>query len=204
MKINNNIIVLDLETTSNTDMNGYQVNNDIIQIGAVLLNKELCIISSFDTLIIPREEISPYITGLTGISNEMVKNAPTFDTAANNFKEWVNSYVALKSVRLAAWGTYFDIPIFRKLHQEYLLKYSFSGSAFDVKTLAMLWMALANKRTDKLSVAHVANTMNLISDGAYHNALVDARMETQILQRIFKDFNTGGFIDGKKISIIME
>lgn len=63
-------IVLDFETT------GLSPNYDrIIEFGAIKVeNGE--IVDSFEQLIYPEKTISPIITSITGITNEMLKNAP--------------------------------------------------------------------------------------------------------------------------------
>lgn len=65
-----NYVVLDVETT------GYSWEEDeIIEIGCLkVVGGE--IVDTFSTLVNPRRLISPSITRLTGISNEMVKDAP--------------------------------------------------------------------------------------------------------------------------------
>jgi inhibitor of KinA sporulation pathway (predicted exonuclease) len=202
MKLNNELLIIDLETTSSQDEDGYQVNNDIIQIGAVLLDRNLDEIDRFTSLVKPREPITEYITNLTGITQDQVDIAPDFLTVANNLIEWASSNVNnIKNIRICAWGTYFDVPILRRQFREYKVNYPFSGTAFDIKTLAMIWMSMSNRRTDKLSVEHVATTMGYQATGAYHDAMVDADMETAILKRIMNDFNSGVFLDGKLFKI---
>jgi len=203
MKLNNDLLVLDLETTSAQDEHGYQTNNDIIQIGAVLLNRQLTPIASYDSLVKPREQVSEYITQLTGITDEAAQAARPFPTVIAELEAFVTSRVAnIKNVRLCAWGTYFDIPILRRLYKEHLLQFPFSGTAFDVKTMAMMYMSLSGRRTDKLSVQHVANILSLEPSGSYHDALVDAKMEARILKRIFDDLDGGTYVNGKLLKII--
>jgi DNA polymerase III alpha subunit (gram-positive type) len=190
--------VIDLETTSGKDENGFQTNNDIIQIGAILLDKELEVIGEFNSLVKPRETVSKFITELTGITDEAAQGAKPFPEVIKIFEEEMNSKVKNpKNIRFCAWGTYFDIPIIRRLYREYKITYPFSGTAYDIKTLAMLWMSLSDRRTDKLSVESIAKIMNINPEGRYHDAMCDARTEARIMKQIFKDFNNGVFISGK-------
>lgn len=202
MKNNNMLLVIDLEATSSEDEHGNQVNNDIIQIGAVLLSRELEVVSNFGSLVKPNEMISPFITELTGISNEQVATAPEFREVAKMLEAWIRENCEnIKIIRLCAWGTYFDIPLLRKSYQKSALRYPFSGTALDAKTFAFMWMSLSDHRTDKLSVAHVAKIMKIEPEGSYHDALVDAKTEAQILIRVFKDLKAGGFLNGKLIKL---
>lgn len=203
MKIVNDLIVVDLEATANEDEKGFQTNDWITQVGAVYLQKTedrkgLKKVGTFDKLVQPQEEISERIEEITGISNEMVANAPMFDIVGNDFIQWAHSFGNIKQARLCCWGNYFDMPLLRKNYQAYGFKMPFSGTGFDIKTYASLWMMLSGRRADKLSVEHVARIMGIKPKGRYHNALVDAEVEADILLRIFEDLNGGAFIETGK------
>jgi inhibitor of KinA sporulation pathway (predicted exonuclease) len=200
MKIIQDLVVLDLEATSSQDDDGFQKNDWIIQIAAVYLkrndqNNSLSKLNDFNRIVKPKEDISEFIESLTGISNEAVQDKNYFDVVGQEFLEWVASNGSIKNVRLCAWGNYFDIPLLRKNYQYYKINYPFSGTAFDVKTYASLWMMLSGRRTDKLSVEHVCNIMGLSPKGKYHDALTDAHAEADILLRIFDDLSNGFFIE---------
>jgi DNA polymerase-3 subunit epsilon len=71
-------VVIDVETTG-----GKQPQHRITEIGAVkMINGE--IVDTWSTLINPQKNIYPFITKLTGISNDMVKDAPLFSEVADN------------------------------------------------------------------------------------------------------------------------
>ncbi|WP_270171515.1 ATP-dependent DNA helicase DinG [Paenibacillus sp. SYP-B4298] len=65
--------VLDLETT------GHQADDEIIQVGLVILNEALEITDTFSSFIKPTIPIPPFITQLTGIDDTMVAEAPPVD-----------------------------------------------------------------------------------------------------------------------------
>ena len=71
IEIPNKYIAFDIETTGLDPAYG-----EIIEIGAIKIEngKE---IETFNTLIKPEYEIDEFITELTGITNEMLKNVPT-------------------------------------------------------------------------------------------------------------------------------
>ncbi|OQY39135.1 MAG: hypothetical protein B6229_04455 [Spirochaetaceae bacterium 4572_7] len=197
--LNTDLLVIDLEATAGTDENGHQTNNFIIDLGAVLLNKELEVVSAFETLIKPEEEISEFITKLTHIDNEMVNNEEFFPGAIDKFHTWLTNALdgrSIKKVRLCAWGTYFDIPLLRKSYQNYGIDFPFSGTAFDIKTMALMWHSLSGKKTDKLQVSSVAKLMDISAKGKYHRAITDAEVEAKILQRVWADLQ-GLFVQGK-------
>ena len=202
MRATQDLIVFDLETTASEAADGFQENNNIIQIGAVYLkrveNKDYEIANRFNELIKPTGElISPFITELTGITNEAVENAPNFEVVGERFTKWAEANGSLKNARLCAWGTYFDLPLLRAAYRRYGKKFPFSGTAYDVKTLAALWMMLAGKRTDKLTVKNVSQAMGIKPTGRLHDASVDAELTALIALRIFTDLDQGFFIEGK-------
>lgn len=72
--------IVDIETT------GYNNTcNNITEIAIILFDGKK-IIDTFHSLVNPKSSINPYVSRLTGITNEMVKDAPTFAEIAN--KVW--------------------------------------------------------------------------------------------------------------------
>lgn len=201
MRLNNELIVFDLEATSNQEVAeerpAVQTNNFIIEIGAAFLDRELKLVDTFERLVRPEEPITPFITQITSITPEMCAGQPLWKEVAPEFEAWAASHCKnIKTVRLAAWGTYFDIPLLRRTYERYDRPFPFSGTGVDAKSLALLWMALSGRRTDKLSVETVASAMGIQPDGRYHRALTDAVSEAKILQRIFADLEGGFFAPG--------
>lgn len=72
-------VVVDIETTGNSSKKG----DRMIQFAAVVIENDQ-IVQEFSTYIHPEQEISLFIEELTGISNEMVKDAPTFKEVAES------------------------------------------------------------------------------------------------------------------------
>lgn len=79
--------VLDLETTGlNPAWDG------IIEIGMIKV-KDGEIIDKFETLVDPEMPIDPFITELTGISENDLKDAPTIDKLCNKVKDFIGADV---------------------------------------------------------------------------------------------------------------
>ncbi|MBM7564529.1 ATP-dependent DNA helicase DinG [Paenibacillus sacheonensis] len=68
-----NYAVLDLETT------GHGAGDEIIQVGLVLLDEELKVERTYSSFVKPSIPIPAFITGLTGIDESMVENAPELE-----------------------------------------------------------------------------------------------------------------------------
>ncbi len=79
--------IVDIETTG-----GYASANGITEVSIHIHDGEK-VIQRFETLINPDTPIPYYITGLTGITNEMVKNAPSFSMVAKEIFELLNKRV---------------------------------------------------------------------------------------------------------------
>ncbi len=73
--------IVDIETTGN----GIK-GNKITEISIFVFDGQQ-VVKEYTTLINPECEIPYYITGLTGIDNEMVREAPTFEEVADNVLE---------------------------------------------------------------------------------------------------------------------
>lgn len=82
-------VVIDLETTG---LNSQE--NEIIEFGAVAVMNNT-IVDSFSQLVKPSAAIDPFITELTGISNEMVADAPCIEEAMEAFLQFVGDSVVL-------------------------------------------------------------------------------------------------------------
>ncbi len=78
----NHYVVLDIETTGT-----HPIRNEIIEIGAVYVENGKPI-KKFNQLVCPNEAISEYITSITGINHEMVKDAPPIEEVMPKFIEF--------------------------------------------------------------------------------------------------------------------
>lgn len=78
----NRYVVLDIETTGT-----HPIRNEIIEIGAVYVENGQ-VVKKFNELICPRESISEYITGITGIDDDMVADAPPIEEVMPQFIEF--------------------------------------------------------------------------------------------------------------------
>src|SRR5699024_6558491 len=73
----NKFVVVDLETTGHAPMNG----DHIIEVGIVVIEGNK-IIKEYETFLNPKKEVPSFITSLTGITSEDIKDAPLFKDKA--------------------------------------------------------------------------------------------------------------------------
>lgn len=97
--------VVDIETT------GGNMRTDRITEIAVVVHNGQRVIEEYSTLVNPLKPIQPFVSALTGISNEMVQDAPTFD-------EVVDKIEALTSDRIfVAHNAKFDYGFMKNEYQ---------------------------------------------------------------------------------------
>ncbi|MGB0430728.1 MAG: exonuclease domain-containing protein, partial [Bacteroidia bacterium] len=79
--------IVDIETTG-----GNSKRHQIIEIGACLHNGEQ-VLDTFHTHINPGVSVPPFITRLTGITNQMVENAPAFSDIADDLYDFLDGNI---------------------------------------------------------------------------------------------------------------
>lgn len=159
-------VVFDIETTG---FNPYK--DKIIEIAAVKVsNKE--IIDTYSTFINPEVEIPKIITDLTGINNEMVKNAPKIEDIFDKFVEFSKGSI------LVAHNADFDIGFMTQ--QAIKLKKDFDFSSIDNLKIARNVLTSLKKHGLKDLAKHFGFEFN------HHRALDDARVTAKIFIEILK------------------
>lgn len=94
--------IVDIETTG-----GYAGNHRVTEI-AVYHHDGIQITDHFQMLVNPERRVPEFITGLTGITNEMVREAPTFSEVAKEVHGW------LKDRIFVAHNAHFDYSFLKK------------------------------------------------------------------------------------------
>jgi DNA polymerase-3 subunit epsilon len=94
--------IVDIETTG-----GYAANHRITEI-AIYYHDGMQVTDSFQTLVNPGRNIPYYITGLTGITSEMVFSAPSFKTIAAEIHKKLDGKV------FVAHNAHFDYSFLKK------------------------------------------------------------------------------------------
>jgi len=178
------VVVFDTETTGLYPEDGDRV----IQVAFVLLDENLEFVTDFSTLLDPRRDVGR--TDIHGITREMVRLAPGFDSMAAKFAKLLEGKV------LVAHNSDFDIKF---LESEFFQSPVFAPKfAKVVDTLALARKHVRGTKNFKLMtlVEHLAIDTAGAPYGRAHDARFDAWCCAEVLKRILDDAG----IDRKTIS----
>lgn len=164
--------VVDIETTG-----AYSQNDGITEIGAVITDGKK-ILDEFHTLLNPKEEIPQFITSLTGITNEMLVDAPYFEEIEQALFDFLQGQI------FVAHNVQFDYNFIRNAFER-------QGRAYNAKRLCTV--RLSRKIFTEApghSLGKITNYLG-IKNTAPHRALGDARATTELLFEIIKRDDKG-------------
>ena len=154
---------------------------ETIEIGAVMLDDNYREVSSFRTYVKPEYNtgIAPNITQLTGITNEMVENAPKFAEAFRMFTLWCLG--TSEDVEIYAWSSSDYDQVFREI----ILK-DYPISPDEEVLLNTEWIDFQKEFDGHMGFEHqialsLAREMAGIDfTGRQHDALDDARNTAEL------------------------
>jgi DNA polymerase-3 subunit epsilon len=154
--------VTDIETTGS-----HAAGNSIIEIGVVILDGDR-VVEEFTSLIDPGVQIPSYISGLTGITGDMIQGAPTFHQVADKLEELFEGAV------FVAHNVSFDYSF---------IKAEFAAIGRNWNPPRLCTVRLARKAFPgqvSYGLNAICNWMGLTNEQA-HRALSDARVACRIL-----------------------
>jgi len=166
---NSTISVVDIETTGLSAQ-----YNRITEIGIVKIT-EGKIVSEYSTLINPEQFIPPYITALTGITNELVYGKPTFKQIFPDIKEQIES----SSVAIGGHNVSFDYRFVNTSAERSGFKQITLPSLCTCRLARRLNLPVHSKSLDNLSKFYGIKRTRI------HRALDDARATAKIFLHFF-------------------
>ncbi len=161
-------VVVDLEATGDSDAGSSSIG--VTEVGAVRFQGGVEV-DRFERLVNPRARIPPYVEKLTGITNEMVKDAPPIEDVIGPFYEFAQGAV-LVAHNAAFDYAVLDRAVWRVLHRPLdcpalctidLVRYAFP----DLQRSSLDWLA-----------GHFE-----IERSTRHRAVADAELTADILYR---------------------
>ena len=166
MQFVDDYVLVDIETTGLSP-----VADDIIEIGAIKV-KDNQIIDSYNELIKIDRKLSQFITNLTGITDEMLKNGKLPETVLKEFVEFVGENTII------GHNVNFDLGFLRNKCLKYL-DYSLSNSYVD--TMYMARKLVPDSRNYKLGT--LAEYFNISYEGA-HRGLRDVEITYRLYNEL--------------------
>ena len=159
--------IVDIETTGGSPAGG-----GITEIAVLIHNGEE-IIEEFQTLINPGQSIPSYITGLTGIDNSMVKDAPTFSEISDTLWSLLSGRV------FVAHQVNFDYGFIR----EAFLKEGIELNVPRICTVRLATKVFPDLRSYSLGRLCESQKIPIL---ARHRAMGDARATAILFDRMYK------------------
>lgn len=176
-----NYIVYDLEFNQKEKNNDIPLNFEILQIGAVKLDNDLNVVSTFNTFVKPNifPNIHPYIKELTKITEEDVNDAPDFIHAVDNFLNFIGN----EKYTLCTWGeadinefinnlNFYNIPTS-------IMKYNH----IDIQLYASKFFKYP--KGSRIGLKNTIDILNLPENSTFHNALHDAIYTAEVFKQIY-------------------
>ncbi len=170
-------IVLDLEFISSKQLYQPFAMHEIIEIGAVALNAENEITNEFQMYVKPQYGVvSPMITSITGITNDMLVKANCFADAMQAFEAWLPQK---EPYRFYTWSQNDQTVFLRESEwKERPLLDGFYKYWVDLQRLHQRIYHFSRP----LKLVEALGSMKIEFEGTEHGALADARNTAKILQ----------------------
>ena len=168
-------------------------DKEIIQFSATKLDDTFKEIESINYYIQPKKQVSSFVTELTGISNEMLRDKPYFEDVASELYDFIKDDI------LVCHGLPSDYIILKKRFHDVGIMYK-AKMSLDTVELARLFMP--SQVSYKLS--DLSNSLNLYSGEGFHNAAIDVKVTVKLLEAIaYKIANLNNH-NYKKIEVLLE
>lgn len=167
-------VVIDIETNGK-DRFINPGEEKIIELGAIKFENDVEV-DRFETLINPGVDIYPPTTKLTGITNEMLKDAKSICEVIEDFISFIgDAYIVGYNIQS------FDKTRINKVCVDYL-EFEFDNPTVDLKVYADKFFK-KGENIKKVSVETVAEYFDISTDGE-HRALQDCWIENQIYEAL--------------------
>ena len=154
-------VALDIETTGLS-----AVNNKITEIGAVKV-KDGTIVGEFKTLVNPGVPIPYHITKITGITDDMVKGAPSIASVLPKF------LIFAGNIPIVAHNASFDMGFMK--HNAQVIGLSFDNTVVcTLKLCRQIFKGLENHKLDTIT-RHLGVRLD-----QHHRAMADCMAAAQI------------------------
>lgn len=163
-----NYTIIDIETSGLSPM-----YDEIIELSALKVQDNE-IVDEFSSLVKPDYKIDSFITELTGITNDMLKNAPKINKILPEFINFISDD------KILGYNINFDINFIYDDLKRYFGK-DFKNNFIDLMRICKKAYSFENYK-----LKTVAQNLNISIDG-HHRGLNDCRITFDIYNKVFND-----------------
>ena len=176
-------VIMDLEWNNSYNKMRKCFVNEVLEIGAVMVNEELEVIDTFSLIIRSQliKKLSGRVKNLTHISNEDMSSGVSFQRAVSDFSKWIGSRPCV----FLSWGNS-DI---RVLYDNFAMFCGIRGIPFltqyaDLQKYCQQYIVSAGNQQIGLVSAAVEMGIDL-SDCKFHRALEDSLLGLRCLKKCY-------------------
>ncbi len=154
-----------------------RLRGEVIQIGAVKLDKNLNICGSYQAIVKPKyfKKLHKHVSELTGITQELMDMGTPLTEAAESFKEWCG-----KDFAFLTWGPD-DIPMLKENFHVNEIAGDWLDCTYDLQLIF-------NRQTDgaskQRSLEYAMDFYNIVQTLPAHDALNDAYFTALVAQKL--------------------
>jgi inhibitor of KinA sporulation pathway (predicted exonuclease) len=168
-------LVVDLEATCCDDRSIPHGKREIIEIGAVMVNRDFQVESEFQSFVRPVKYpvLTPFCRDLTSITQEIVETAPTYPIAIAAFTEWIAKY---PDRVFCAWGDFDRRQIQQECKRHGLIN-PIQSTCLNLRTL----FGRSQSLPGLFNLNQALTMANLTFTGVHHRGIDDARNIAKLL-----------------------
>lgn len=155
-----------------------RLRGEVIQIGAVKLDKNLCPCGSYQVIVKPKfyKKLHRHVSQLTGITQEQMDMGISLSEAAERFKKWCG-----KDFAFLTWGPD-DIPMLKENFHAHGIDHAWLDGVYDLQRIYASEVEHASKqRSLEYAMEYFGIPQNLPAhdalNDAYFTALVAAKLD---------------------------
>lgn len=154
---------------------------EIIQFGALKLDMEFHTVATFHRLVKPTfySAVSPFVTGLTGITSELLQTGEPFPEVFSSFLEFIGN----KDSIFCVWGMGDIRELFRNVSYHNLDNSLLPRSYINIQPYVSERLKLPKKKLLNLQYSAVA--LGIPLSQSFHDALSDAYYTSEIFMKIY-------------------
>lgn len=181
----------DFSSLKGSDRKGTRYPFEIIQIGAIKLDLNFDTVATFNRYVKPSiyKEISPFITGLTGITTEQLQTEESFPEVYEAYTTFIGDVDSVFCI----WGMSDIKELFRNVNYHELNNKLLPKLFINLQPLVSIHLGLPSKNLLRLQYA--VETLNIPITSEFHDALNDAYYTAELFKKIYNSSILPRFYD---------